>query len=560
MTLTTGQVLQNRYRIVSPLAQGGMGAIYRAWDTRLSVPVALKEMTPQPGLDPHMLAQLRQQFQQEAVVLARLDHPHLVAVSDFFEEGGNAYLVMKFIEGESLAERIERQGALPEREVLAWGNQLLDALAYCHSQGVIHRDVKPQNVIIRPDERAVLVDFGLVKLWDPSDPRTKTAMRGMGTPEYAPPEQYDAQMGHTDPRSDIYSLGATLYHALTGQTPPTATQRIASRNAFQPPRTLNQNISPATEAVILQAMELTVEDRLPTAQDMAAALSSGAPAPARPAVVPKRQPTKVLPEARPAAPARRKRAPVWAWILGASAILALIICMATLFALRPASVKPMPGGAVLLTSDQDGKREIYQLTGEGEVIQVTYTPGNGEGWSPALTPEGSILFTSDQDGKQEIYQLTGEGEVVRVTYTPGDGESWSPASTPDGAILFTSNQDGKREIYQLTGEGEVMQVTYTPGNGESWSPISTPEGSVLFTSDQDGKREIYQLTGEGEVVRVTYTPGNGESWAPVSTPEGSILFTSDQDGKREIYQLTGEGEVTQVTYTPGSGECWLPAW
>jgi len=188
MTLQVGEVLQNRYRVISLLGEGGMGAVYRAWDTRLNVAVALKEMTTQPGLPPHILAQLRQQFQQEAQVLARLNHPHLVRIGDFFEEHGDAYLVMDFVEGESLAYRIEREGPLSEAQVLGWAGQLLDALAYCHSQGVIHRDIKPQNVIIRPDGRAVLVDFGLVKLWDPHDPRTRTAMRGMGTPEYAPPE------------------------------------------------------------------------------------------------------------------------------------------------------------------------------------------------------------------------------------------------------------------------------------------------------------------------------------------------------------------------------------
>jgi len=125
MTLTTGQVLQNRYRVVSLLGQGGMGAVYRAWDMRLDVVVALKEMTSQPGLDPQTLAQLRQQFQQEAMTLARLHHPHLVRVTDFFEESDNAYLVMDFVEGESLAHRIEQEGALPEAQVLEWGGQLI---------------------------------------------------------------------------------------------------------------------------------------------------------------------------------------------------------------------------------------------------------------------------------------------------------------------------------------------------------------------------------------------------------------------------------------------------
>jgi serine/threonine protein kinase len=185
-----------------------MGAVYRAWDTRLNIPVAIKELVPQPGLDAPTLSHQRRQFIQEAQILARLRHPHLVNVTDYFEEAGNAYLVMEFMRGESLAERIEREGALDEAQVVTWAEQLLAALAYCHAQGVLHRDVKPQNVVITPEGEAVLVDFGLVKLWDPRDPRTQTAIRGAGTPEYAPPEQYDAVSGHTD-AADGRSSGST---------------------------------------------------------------------------------------------------------------------------------------------------------------------------------------------------------------------------------------------------------------------------------------------------------------------------------------------------------------
>ncbi|MBP8864446.1 MAG: protein kinase [Anaerolineae bacterium] len=296
--LQQGQLLQERYRVIALLGQGGMGAVYRAWDTRLNVVVALKEMLSQPGAEPALLARLREQFYQEATILARLSHPHLVRVTDFFLEGANAYLVMDFVQGESLEAIIKREGALSETQVLTWAEQLLDALEYCHEQGIIHRDIKPQNVIIRPDNRAVLVDFGLVKLWNPTDPRTQTIMRGLGTPEYAPPEQYDTQAGHTDPRSDIYSLGATLYHALTGQAPPTATQRIARRAAFQPPRLLNPQISSTTDAAILQALELTVEYRFPSAAAMAQALRQRAPA-ARPA--PLSQPGATTPYPQPPA-------------------------------------------------------------------------------------------------------------------------------------------------------------------------------------------------------------------------------------------------------------------
>jgi hypothetical protein len=336
--LTPGYVLQNRYRIVSPLGQGGMGAVYRAWDMRLSVPVALKEMTPQPGLNTQTLGQLRQQFQQEATVLARLIHPHLVRVTDFFEEAGNAYLVMDFVEGENLAERIKQRGPLPEAEVLVWAEQLLDALEYCHNQGIIHRDIKPQNVVIRPDGQAVLVDFGLVKLWDPSDPRTKTVMRGMGTPEYAPPEQYEADTGHTDPRSDVYSVGATLYHALVGQAPLTATLRMATPEEFRPVRSLNPQVSPATETGVMQALELARSKRWQTAAEMAAGLGiGGLPVPTeRPGRValatPKREKVEAVPSVQAAAPARR-RLPTWVWVLGAAALALVLLCAGSVWVL-----------------------------------------------------------------------------------------------------------------------------------------------------------------------------------------------------------------------------------
>ena len=347
MPLTQGQLIGGRYRVVSLLRRGGMGAVYRAWDTQLNVSVAIKEMTPQPGLAPHTMTQLHKQFQQEATILARLNHPHLVRVTDFFEAGGNVYLVMNFVAGENLADRIEREGALPEPQVLAWAEQLLDALAYCHSEGIIHRDVKPQNVVITPEEGAppraggtgggaVLVDFGLIKLWDPRDPRTRAAIRAMCTPEYAPPERYDAT-DHTDPRSDIYSLGATLYHAITGQAPPTATMRIANPGSFQLPRTLNPRLSLTTEATVVRATELAIDNRFATAQQMAAALSGKA-------VASKRK-SKVLPPTRPLIPLRRP-VPGWVRTVSVLAVLALVVIATLVILERRPTPPPAPEGTI----------------------------------------------------------------------------------------------------------------------------------------------------------------------------------------------------------------------
>lgn len=312
--LREGTILQqNRYRITHLLGRGGMGAVYAAWHLSLEIPVALKELTPQADLDPQMLGQLRAQFKREAMTLARLNHNNLVRVLDSFEEGGNAYLVMEMVEGESLADRIGREGALAVPVVLRWAHQLLDALAYCHGQNVLHRDIKPTNIIIRPDEQAVLVDFGLVKLWDPRDPRTMTVVRGMGTPEYAPPEQYETESGSTDVRSDIYALGATLYHALVGQAPPTATKRIVNPAALIPVRALNPAIDPAIEAALMRALELRPIDRFQSAREMADALRAPSYAPAQ-HYAPQRPPTSPPPpqprSQKTASPARTQPVPI----------------------------------------------------------------------------------------------------------------------------------------------------------------------------------------------------------------------------------------------------------
>ena len=275
--LKIGMTLQKRYRVDVLLGEGGMGAVYRAWDLRLKGAIALKEMRPQPGLQPRLYRKLCEQFEQEAIVLSRLHHPNLVRVIDFFEEKELTYLVMDFVEGEDLATRITRTGTQPESQVLQWAEHLLDALAYCHTKNVIHRDIKPQNIIIRDDGQAMLVDFGLVKLWDPNDPHTHTVMRGAGTPEYSPPEQYGVHTGHTDPRSDLYSLSATLYHTLAGQSPLSATDRIARPDHFLPLCNMVKRMNPSLEYAILRGMALQLDQRWPDALAMRVALRAPVP-------------------------------------------------------------------------------------------------------------------------------------------------------------------------------------------------------------------------------------------------------------------------------------------
>lgn len=260
----------NRYIIKSFLTAGGFGAVYLAEDAvmggRLCV---LKESFDQSP-------EGRAQFEVEAATLSTLNHPNLVRVTDNFSEPNQKmYLAMEYIEGEDLEEWLQRTPTgLPEKQVLAWMDQVLDAVAYCHTftPKVIHRDIKPSNIRIRKsDGAAVLVDFGIAKI---GGGKTRAAARGY-SPGYAPPEQYGTG---TDTYSDVYALGATLYHLLTGRVPPESVDIAHSGAVLLPPRSLNPAISAQVEQVILTAMQLNPQDRFRTAGDMRLALQGKMPA------------------------------------------------------------------------------------------------------------------------------------------------------------------------------------------------------------------------------------------------------------------------------------------
>lgn len=256
------RILRNRYRIEGLIDQGGFGAIYKARDLHNRNRVcAVKE-----NLDNSSPAQ--QQFQLEAQLLRKLDHPNLPKVfDDFIEPNGQQYLVMDFIAGEDLRAMVKRTGPLQESQMLAWIMQICDALTYLHSQSVIHRDVKPANIRITPTGKAVLVDFGIAKIYDPTRPTTIGA-RGV-TPGFSPPEQYSR--GKTDARSDVYALGATLYAVLTGQEPTESVQRTMG-TVLAPPRSLNPALSVGMEKAILRAMEIDPAQRFQTMSEMTNAL------------------------------------------------------------------------------------------------------------------------------------------------------------------------------------------------------------------------------------------------------------------------------------------------
>lgn len=265
--LLAEQLLKDRYIIRRIIGRGGMGSIYLAEDNRLPGRLcALKEVHQDESLPKEMREQGHEQFYREASVLARLDHPNLPKVSDFFFEGECDYLVMDYVPGEDLKllmDHARREGAfLAQEDILTWAYQLADALEYLHNQPspVIHRDIKPSNLKLTPSGLVKLVDFGLVKQMAP-DEMTVTVIQGRGTALYTPLEQYGGDSGHTDARSDIYAFGATLYHLSTNHPPAEAKQRFLRPDTLRLPRDLNAEIDPSVESAILWAMELHPDKR-----------------------------------------------------------------------------------------------------------------------------------------------------------------------------------------------------------------------------------------------------------------------------------------------------------
>jgi serine/threonine-protein kinase len=265
--LSEGTVLHERYRVVRALGKGGMGAVYLVEDDKLyGKQWAVKELLER-FVDAEDRAESVAQFQHEARILVGLRHPNLPQIVDAFEEEGRHYLVMEFVEGETLEELMEKaaEGIIPEEQALGWAKQVCDVLDYLHSHDppVIFRDLKPGNIMVTPEGQVKLIDFGVARLFDPSK---GTDTLKMGTVGYAPPEQYAGQ-GQTTPRSDVYALGATLYELVTGDSPE------AHPFVFPPARQVNRRVSTQTSLTIDKAVQLDPNDRHASARAMRTALA-----------------------------------------------------------------------------------------------------------------------------------------------------------------------------------------------------------------------------------------------------------------------------------------------
>ena len=588
MTLERGALLHKRYRIVEILGQGGMGSVYRAVDENLGVDVAVKENL-------FTTDEYARQFRLEAVILANLRHPNLPRVTDHFVIGDQGqYLVMDYIEGEDLRQRMERMGNITEDEAILLGAAMCDALTYLHTRKppILHRDLKPGNVKITPDGHIFLVDFGLAKVLHGSQ-ATTTGARAM-TPGYSPPEQYGT--ARTDPRTDIYSLGATLYAALSGIIPEDGLARAMDNTQLTPLRKRNSKVSRRLASAIEKAMGIDPADRYQYAEDFKTSLlgsktktqrlpgdyviqpppTDKAESSQQSALERASDPLGVAKVSNSSSGGSGEEAPVFKpprrkkkgavrrlfttifWLI---LILAAGLAGTVLFRpdLVPANVMGIIDNLSIpfifpeVTSTETPVSTEPSAT-DSPVLTLTSIPATAT-LAPTFTPTPTIQPT-------QTFTATASGTSLGAPTLIG-------GST--GQIAFASVRLGTAQIFLVNADGTSLQPLTSIEEG-ACQPSWSPDGSQLvFISPCRGRGEFYEnfytdsslylVDADGTDVRpLTAVPGSDLD--PTWSPDGEqIAFASSRDGRKEIYLLTiDSGAIIRLTTSTGDVENSQPSW
>jgi serine/threonine protein kinase len=542
-TIQPGQML-GPYRIINQVGRGGMATVYKAYQPSVDRYVAIKVL-------PSQLAESREfatRFQQEARIIAKLEHPHILPVFDYGESDGVAYFVMRYMDAGTLKEKMIEGRPLPLAEIDRLFTQLAGALSYAHGHGIVHRDLKPANVLIDSQGNVFLTDFGIAKLLESASPRLTQTDAIMGTPAYISPEQ---AQGHTvDQRSDIYSLGIILYEMVTGSVPFTAETPLAVlfkhiSDPLPPPSLIKPDIRPAVEKVILKALAKDPRDRFSTAAEFVAgwgrALDTVEHIAAAGTVPPPRTTgAQTQPKPVTATKTSTKAGIPTAWIAGC------LVGVCALFGL---------GGVALMASNLLGSSTPTAPPPTETVVSIP--PTNTSAPLPSATipvsNTGEILL-EDDFSDDSIWGIITDTESA-VEYDNNTlnmrifRENWVIWSTPN-------DQDYRNVHMEVSVNTNDSDPTTAFGlicaqQPKTWSfyyLAATPGGEYAIIKATDGESDVF-LTGDGK-------------WAASDRIANKASYRVGADcgnGRLTLY-VDGQqiASVTDSTY--GTGRVGVFAW
>ena len=591
-----GDIVQERYAVVRPLGSGGFGAVFLATDSRLgNRQIALKYFAT-AHMRPDEAAQAAQLFQSEAHTLANLNHPNLTPVLDYFDVSDGWVLVMAYVPGDSLATLQKRlNGPFGEHQVIDWAIELCTVLDYLHRQRppLVFRDLKPSNIMRTPDGKLMLIDFGIVRTFKEGQHQDTVQM---GTPGYAPPEQYG---GQTEPRSDLYSLGATMYVLLTGE-------RLTGGLLIPSVRERSPDVSPALDDLVRRMTALRPQERPASAlavrselEQIRADSSSGAfvanPFAAADAAVSPQpnafrstsdEPTRVNPAlpARPTAPPvyQPQAAPVQNYVQSAPQTgqnYAQSAPPAQNYA-QPAQIPAAPIAAARRGNGRWGLVALLVLllggAGAAYALRDRVFGGADVGVATALpaAPDallGTLIVTSRDNadsGPYSLLEIPLQDGIPRSVVPNHDDTAIADRRRSDGRIVYSHGVvfEGKliEQIFSINADGSDERQL-SSGGSLSRAPRWSPDGKrIAFESTRDvsgdNPRDIYIMNADGSnVQRITAEAGwqGGPAWSPDGT---QLVFHSKTGERYELALLKlASGEQFTLAAVPGEDTFW-PDW
>ncbi len=580
----------DRYEIRGVIGKGGMAEVFRAYDPRFKRDVAMKMISPEFLLE----SQFQKRFEQEAMVIARLQHPAIVPVYDFGEDNGRPFLVMRLMEGGSLQDRLDGH-PIPLPETARLIRRLAPALDAVHSKGIVHRDLKPGNILFDEWDEPYLTDFGIVKIVEETESSLTKTGGIVGTPAYMSPEQVQGEK--LDGRSDIYALGVILYELLTGVQPYHAGTAfsLALKHVSEPVpviRDANPDLPPSIQVIVNHSLAKDREERYPTARVMAAEVDALARAddqdqgavpvvgtgmvsaaeaiavdvaaatlvdtPADPLPVLKKEAAQTI---------EKKRAvPIWAWIAGAVVLLLLI---GGIYWTSGRGGVPNQG-----LSEADGGTPVPQIVpGAGtetsapaaeeteQVAETALPPTETPSPPPTLPPtttapalyapyEGTAL----PDTSLAVISPENTGGIEQLSRL-GKGRITDAAYSPDGTLIAVASATG---IY-LYDSQSLREQGFFPVEALLNSIAFAPDGKSVAAGSADGAIRVWQV--DDGVLRQTLEGHSGLVGSVAFAPDGSLLASGSDDNNARLWQVdSGElvhtlaghtGGVNSVTFAAG---------